>query len=76
MIDGKTFLEETRYFLAEHKITKLNAAAFIGKCDLLAEGNIISREERRIIIKEIKKAAAMTEEEVDEALFYRRGDDK
>lgn len=76
MIDGKTFLDETRYFLTEHKITKLNAAAFIGKCDLLAEGKIISREERLSIIKEIKKTAGMTSEEVDEALFYRKGDDK
>lgn len=76
MIDGKTFLEETRYFLTEHKITKLNAAAFVGKCALLAEENIISREERLSIIKEIKIAAGMTDEEVDEALFYRRGDDK
>jgi len=76
MIDGKTFLEEIRYLLAENKITKLNAAAFIGKCDLLADENILSRQERLSIIKEIKKAAGMTDEEVDEALFYRRGDDK
>lgn len=73
MINGKTFLEEIRELLSEHRITKLNAAAFIGKCDLLTEENILTREERLSIVNEIKKAAQMSEDEVAEAHFYKRG---
>jgi len=73
MIDAKTFIEETSYLIAENKITKLNAAAFIGKCELLREENILSRQERLSLLNEIQKAAGMTDDEVDEALFYKRG---
>lgn len=76
MINAKMFIEDIEYLLNENKITKLNAAAFIGQCSLLTVEGILTVKEDMSLIRKIQKAAGMTDEEVDEALFYRRGDDK
>jgi len=77
MINGKEELraieDQIEFFLrkeSDKKYTKLKAVAHIAQIDQLIEFGLITFEEGEEVIQKIKKIAALTDDEVDEAHFY------